>query len=167
MENTSVILELRAKLIGIDQIAVVAKCHAALNMTNDNRLGIAAVRIPAGRIPDMADNDLSLSKSRQILRMKNLMHKSPVLMITEHAVLVHRDSGCLLSSVLQSKQSVISQHRQILFLRRPHTEHTAFFSNFLHNRQILLSAATTAAQTRNIGKYNTQKLRLTSLLFKD
>ena len=167
MENTSVILKLRTKLIGIDQIAVVAKRHAALNMPNNDRLGIAAVGIPACRIPDMADNDLSLAKGLKILRMKDLMHQSPILMITEHAVLVYCDSGGLLSSVLQSKQSVISQHRQILFLRRPHAEHTAFFSNFLHNRQILLSAATTAAQTRNIGKYNTQKLRLTSLLFKD
>ena len=37
-----------------------------------------------------------------------------------------------LPSVLQSKQSIIGQHRQILLHRRPDSKNAAFFSDFPH-----------------------------------
>ncbi len=114
MENTSLVLQLCPQLIGIHQISVVAKRHAALCVTYHHRLRIGAVGDTACRIANVSNGNLTFSQSLQVILMKYLMHKAKVTMITEHAVLVHGNACCLLTAMLQSKKAIIGQHRKIL-----------------------------------------------------
>ena len=138
MENTAVVFESTAKLIGIDKISVMAECHASLDMLDDNRLGVASVGNTACRIADMTDRNIASAEAVQLFFIENFVNKPQISVVTENAVVIDGNAGRLLSSVLQGKQRVVSGERQVLFYRRPDTEYAALFSNFLH--KLFLSA---------------------------
>ena len=131
VEDTSLQLELTPKLIGVHQVAVMTDGQLTLDVLHQHGLCIFPGISAAGRVTHMAHGDFSLSQGLQLLCRENLMDKSAILVALNHTIMIHRNTGGLLSSVLQCCQSVILQLRKILIPRRPNTKDSTLLMYFL------------------------------------
>ena len=80
----------------------------------------------------MPHGDAAFSQRGQTLGGEDLVHQTHVLPRTEYPVVVHRDPGALLTTVLQGVEPVIGQMRQIAARRRVNAEDAAGLVKLLH-----------------------------------
>lgn len=100
VENSPFQLQFLLERLRIDQSAVEGKGHGALDVADNQRLHVRALR-GAGGIQYMANRHAAAAQIGQYLLIKGVRHQADVAVGTDHAVVVDRDAAALLASVLQ------------------------------------------------------------------
>ena len=137
VEDRALQLQRAAQLGGVHDIAVVCERHAALDVVHDHGLAVRAGLRAEGAVTRVADGDAALAEVLQHLRGEHVLHQTDVLVIGDHAVVVHGDAAALLAAVLQRVETVVGQRGDVLVFRREDTEHAAFFVDMLVHRKLL------------------------------
>ena len=73
----------------------------------------------------MADCDISFAQLPQALRCENFSHESHITAGRNDTIVVNRDTGALLTAVLQGIERIIGEIGQIAAMRREDAENAA------------------------------------------
>lgn len=107
-ENTSLLLQLFPQLAGVGDLSVVHGRQAAHLGTHKQRLNILPFAAPSGGIPHMP-HCVFPSQLRQFLRRQRFRHQAVALPAAYGIPVADRNSGALLSPVLEGVQPQIGQ----------------------------------------------------------
>ena len=125
----SVELQRLPQLGGVCQVAVVGERHAALDMIDDQGLGVFAA-LPAGcGVADVPHRQLASAELLQALWREDLTDKAEVLISRYDAVVVDGNAAALLSPVLEREQGAVSQSGNIRPAAAVNAENAAFLMN--------------------------------------
>ena len=129
-ENAAGQLYLSAQLARVDKISVVCDGQIALAVGNAYRLCVFTRRMTGCGVTDMSYRN-GARHAVQNLLIKHFVDQSDVLMTLDDAVVVDGDAACLLSSVLQCKQSGVGIMCRTdlanIFFVDVNAKHAAFF----------------------------------------
>ena len=100
MEDSSRHLQLRTKLGGIRQIAVVSQRHTAFHMIYDYRLAVAAFISACGGIADVPYRHIAAGQRRELCGGEHIPHETHILMGGYHSVLADGYAAAFLTAVL-------------------------------------------------------------------
>ena len=138
LENGTGIFQISAKFCRIDQVTIVCQCQSTFYIIKYQRLCILTGRSTCCRISGVPYTDIAM-KSFQIIRCKHLIYQSHAFIRGYFAFwtasLTNSNTTALLSSVLESKQSIIYCGRNILAIKIIDAEHTTFFVQFIVPRR--------------------------------
>ena len=135
VENSPFQLQFLLERLRIDQSAVEGKGHGALDVADNQRLHVRALR-GAGGIQYMANRHAAAAQVGQYLLIKGVRNQADVAVGTDHAVVVDRDAAALLASVLQGveRHVGVSDNAWGIF-RRENSKNTARFMNLIKHQK--------------------------------
>lgn len=129
VEYRTVELQRLPQLGGVCQVAVVGERHAALDMIDDQGLGVFAA-LPAGcGVADVPHRQLASAELLQALWREDLTDKAEVPISRYDAVVVDGNAAALLSPVLEREQGAVSQSGNIRPAAAVNAENAAFLMN--------------------------------------
>ena len=79
MEDRAFELELRAKLVGVDEVPVVSESHLALYVVDDDRLRVAAVGGTGRAVADVTERHIPLSELCELVGSEHVVDDTGVL----------------------------------------------------------------------------------------
>ena len=135
VENSPFQLQFLLERLRIDQSAVEGKGHGALDVADNQRLHVRALR-GAGGIQYMANRHAAAAQVGQYLLIKGVRHQADIAVGADHAVIVDRNAAALLASVLQGveRHVGVSDNAWGIF-RRENSENTARFMNLIKHQK--------------------------------
>ena len=111
------------ELVGVDQVAVVAKGDGAAVAGTERRLGVLPGARAGGGVAAVADRDVA-DEARERRLVEDLRDQAHVLVDQDLPAVAHRDAGRLLAAVLEGVQPEVGELGDVL-ARRPDPEHAA------------------------------------------
>ena len=110
----------------------MGESHAALDVVNDQRLGVGAVVAAGGAVAAVADSHTALAEGVHDRGGENLVDKADVLIRGENAVVVDNYAAAFLTAVLKGKKAVIGGGGHVAGLVGENSEYSAFFVQIAH-----------------------------------
>ena len=126
VEDGALELVLPPQFGGVGQVAVVGQGHIALNVAQNQGLGVYAAHVAGGGVPHMADGDVAFAQFFQAGGGKDVGDQAVIPVAGEDAVVVDRDAAAFLASVLQSVKGEIGGFGDVGGMLLPDTEYAAF-----------------------------------------
>ena len=127
VEDRASQLQLLAQLPGVNEVAVMAQSQGALEVIDQQGLGIAAALGAGGAVAAVAHGHAALMELFQHITGKNLVDQTHVLVAVDHAVVVDGDAAALLPAMLQGVEGVVGGgHHAGFSVLEVDTEYAAF-----------------------------------------
>ena len=132
VEDGAIQLQLPAQLKGVDQVAVVGQGHMALDVVDDDGLGVQRAAEAGGAVAHMANGHGAGAQLLENAGREYRADEALLLVEAENAVVVDHDAAALLAAVLEGIKAVVDVHGDGARLSLPDAEHAAFFMQSAH-----------------------------------
>ena len=120
-EDGAVELVALAQLGGVREVAVVREGHAALDVADDEGLGVLAALAAGGAVAAVGDGHAPLGQLAEHVLREDLADEARVRVAGDDAVVVHGDAAALLAAVLQGVERVVRDAQDVRALF-PHVD---------------------------------------------